>query len=213
MRLVLASASPRRRGLVGLLGLPWRLAPQDIPEASYALDEPLISAMNVALAKARSAAPDLQRDEAVLAADTVVAADGVVLGKPVAHDEARAMLASLRGRAHTVATGVALLTADARAWAAVVTTSVHMRGYSSSEVERYVRRGEPFDKAGGYAIQDDGFRPVERVAGCYLNVVGLPLCAIARGLETLGAPAPEMRGFTPPCGYCRVGQEIVRIPA
>jgi predicted house-cleaning NTP pyrophosphatase (Maf/HAM1 superfamily) len=87
-----------------------------------------------------------------------------------------------------------------------------MRAYTDAEVEAYIARGEPFDKAGGYAVQDQVFRPVERLEGCYLNVVGLPLCAVSRGLATLGVPVQEPpESFVPPCGYCRAGEQLVRI--
>jgi septum formation protein len=84
-----------------------------------------------------------------------------------------------------------------------------MRAYARSEIERYVERGEPYDKAGGYAVQDAEFSPVERLDGCYLNVVGLPLCAAARGLQTLGAAVAPASDWTPPCGYCAAGAPLV----
>ncbi len=99
----------------------------------------------------------------------------------------------LRARPHTVATGVALARPDGAEWAAVVTTRVAMRAYADAEVEAYIARREPFDKAGGYAVQDEVFRPVASLDGCFLNVVGLPLCAVSRGLETLGAGLERRR--------------------
>jgi predicted house-cleaning NTP pyrophosphatase (Maf/HAM1 superfamily) len=117
------------------------------------------------------------------------------------------MLGRLRGRAHHVLSGVALKQAQLE-WAAVVDTRVIMRSYTDLDVEAYVARGEPFDKAGGYAIQDDVFRPVEGLEGCYLNVVGLPLCAVAAGLQALGVDEVESAG-PPPCTYCRRGQPLV----
>ena len=84
-----------------------------------------------------------------------------------------------------------------------------MRTYSETELDAYVQRGEPFDKAGGYAIQDEAFRPVERVDGCYLNVVGLPLCAVSAGLNALGV---RVEGAGPPrCEYCRRGADLVKL--
>jgi predicted house-cleaning NTP pyrophosphatase (Maf/HAM1 superfamily) len=123
------------------------------------------------------------------------------------------MLEALRGRVHDVLTGVALRTSSGHAWGGVVATRVLMRAYADADVEAYVARGEPFDKAGGYAVQDTLFRPVERCEGCYLNVVGLPLCAVAAGLEAIGVAVP--RGATeqrlPPCGYCARGAPLVSI--
>jgi MAF protein len=194
-----------------------------VAEEQHLLDEPLVGALNVALAKARGVR-DLAQAEVALAADTlVVAPDGRVLGKPSSAEQARAMLLGLRDRAHAVITGVALRAGDGREWGAAVSTRVHMRAYSRADIQRYVQRGEPYDKAGGYAVQDAEFRPVERVEGCYLNVVGLPLCAAARGLQTLGVPILVASAATatatgtpawawiPPCGYCAAGAPLVAL--
>jgi MAF protein len=187
-----------------LLGLACRVAPQDIEEEAYLVPDPTLSAVSVAIAKARAvqAAPD----EIVVAADTLVVVDGEVLGKPAGGDAARRMLGRLRARAHQVLTGV-LLGRGELGWAGVVSTRVVTRAYGEDEVERYIARGEPFDKAGGYAVQDQTFRPVERLDGCYLNVVGLPLCAVAAGLNALGVEAAA--AGRPPCGYCERGAPIV----
>ncbi len=196
-----------------LLGLPWRLAPHAVAEERHLLADPPVSALNVALAKARATAPGLAPDEVVLGADTLVVLEGTVLGKPRTPARARAMLVSLRGRAHQVVTGVLLRAAAAQEWGAVVATDVRLRAYTDDEIEAYVARGEPLDKAGGYAIQDRQFQPVARLDGCYLNVVGLPLCAVARGLETLGVPPePGLSGpLVPPCGYCTAGASLVQL--
>lgn len=197
---------------MGLLGLAWRAAPADIIEAAHLAGDPLVAALNVALAKAR-ATQHASDAEVTLAADTVVVApDGRLLAKPVDTADARAMLAALRGRAHAVITGVALRAGSEQEWGAAVMTRVHMRAYAEHEVRRYVERGEPFDKAGGYAVQDQDFRPVERLEGCYLNVVGLPLCATARGLQTLGVKVDTpSRDWQPPCGYCTLGAPLVAL--
>jgi MAF protein len=169
------------------------------------LDEPALAAINVALAKAR--ATEVEADEAIVAADTLVVVDGEILGKPLAWQEASAMLERLRGRAHQVMTGVVVRGARTE-WAATVTTTVLMRNYTGEDISAYISRGEPFDKAGGYAIQDQTFRPVERLEGCYLNVVGLPLCAVAAGLNATGVGARS--AGVAPCEYCRGGEQIVR---
>jgi len=194
--------------LVRLLELPWRAAPADIDEPRFLLDDPCVSALNVALAKAR--AVDVAPDEVIVAADTLVVVDDEVLGKPVDAASARAMLRRLRGRSHQVLTGVALRTPRPQQWGGVVSTVVRMRAYGDGEIEAYVARGEPFDKAGGYAIQDTAFRPVEDLDGCYLNVVGMPLCAVAAGLAALGhdVTAPSL---VPPCAYCRRGADVVSV--
>jgi MAF protein len=203
-RLVLASASPRRRTLIALLGLEWRVAPADIDEEAHLLSEPMVGAVNVAVAKARAVRADA--DELVVAADTLVVVDDDVLGKPATPGEARAMLERLRAGAHRVLTGVALAGGDL-AWAGVVDTRVVMRDYAAAEVEAYIARGEPFDKAGGYAVQDATFRPVARLEGCYLNVVGLPLCATAAGLNALGVSVAA--AGSAPCAYCDRGRPLV----
>jgi MAF protein len=144
----------------------------------------------------------------VVAADTLVVIDDDVLAKPRDADDARTMLERLRNRAHRVVTGVVLAAAE-MSWAGAVETRVVMRDYADAEVEAYIARGEPFDKAGGYAVQDQEFRPVERLDGCYLNVVGLPLCAVAAGLNALGVDRMVSAG-PPPCQYCRDGERLVR---
>jgi MAF protein len=192
---------------VGLLRLPHRATAVSLDEAAYLLPEPAVAAVNVAAAKARALQPE--EDEVILAADTLVVADGHVLGKPVDADEAAGMLRQLRGRTHQVISGVALRGLDEAQWCGAVATSVVMRAYAEHEIEAYVARGEPFDKAGAYAVQDEAFRPVERLEGCYLNVVGLPLCAAAAGLTALGVSV-ECAG-PPPCTYCRAGAAAVSI--
>src|SRR5579859_917349 len=191
-----------------LLGLDWRATPAEIDEGAYLLAEPVVSALNVAAAKAR--AIQAASDEVTLAADTLVVSDGQVMGKPAHPAEARSMLGQLRGRAHQVLTGVVLRDAAGLQWAGVVSTEVVIRAYSAAEVDAYVARGEPFDKAGGYAVQDEEFRPVARLAGCYLNVVGLPVCAVAAGLAALSIADPPQAG-KPPCTYCRAGAPLVSI--
>ena len=187
--------------------MPSRVAPVDLDESAYLLPEPAAAAVNVALAKARAVAAEA--DEVVLTADTLVVRDAEVLAKPADADEARDMLRALRARAHQVLTGVALRGEGGVRWCGVVATTVVMRDYTDAELEAYIGRGEPFDKAGGYAVQDEAFRPVERLEGCYLNVVGLPLCAVAAGLATLEVEVTA--AGRPPCGYCRAGAELVSV--
>ena len=162
-------------------------------EEAFLLAEPIVAAVNVAVAKSHAIGPPAP-DEVVVAADTLVVTDGEILGKPADADDARKMLARLRGRDHHVLTGV-VLTGEKREWAGVVDTRVEMRSYEDEEIEAYIARGEPFDKAGGYAIQDEEFRPVARIEGCYLNVVGLPLCTLAAGLAALGIQLESAQDF------------------
>jgi septum formation protein len=193
---------------VSLLGLAWRAAPADIDESAYLLEDALVGALNTAAAKAHLVQG--AADEVILAADTLVVVDGEILGKPVDADGARRMLERLRGRAHQVLTGVALRAPNDLRWGGVVSTRVVIRAYSDVEVDAYVSRGEPFDKAGGYAVQDEVFRPVERLEGCYLNVVGLPLCAVAAGLTAVGV-LEATRQEKPPCRYCQEGRPLVSV--
>jgi septum formation protein len=141
----------------------------------------------VALAKARAVAGRVG-DGLVLGADTVVVIDGVALGKPAGADDARAMLRRLRGRWHDVITGVALIdAASGRAESTAVVTRVLMTGAGDDAIDAYVATGEPFDKAGAYAIQGAGAALVGGFVGAYSNVVGLPLAATAALLRRFGA--------------------------
>jgi len=198
---VLASASPRRRELLTALGVPFEVDAANVDESS---DEPDAArlAEGLALRKARVVA-ERRPDAPVLAADTIVVLDGRVLGKPASDAEAIAMLEALRGRDHEVITGVAVRRGE-RVAADHARTAVRMRAYSDDEVTRYVERGEPFDKAGGYAIQDPDFRPGS-VSGCECSVIGLPLWTTRRllraaaGLE-VATPALER------CGRCPLAE-------
>ena len=200
-RLVLASASPRRRELLAALGVPFEAAAADVPEPLMAGMPAAGQAERLALTKAAAIARIMGGDALVLGADTIVVLDGTPLGKPADDDDARRMLRALRGRIHDVVTGVALVSGRG---AATVTdhavTRVHMRRYTDAEIEGYVAGGDPFDKAGGYAIQHPGFRPVERIEGCYCNVMGLPLWTVRR---LLAGVAPHLVTSSPGTVYER----------
>lgn len=185
-RLILASASPRRRELLSSLGIPFEIVPADIDEwAPPRLPRPERLARRLAREKAL-AVSSTNPETIVLASDTIVVDRGELLAKPVDAAEARTMLQRLRGRRHNVITGVALLPGTRPIRVAHQVTHVWMRDYSDEEIERYIERGEPFDKAGGYAIQDEEFHPVERFEGCYSNVVGLPLGRVIEMLSDAG---------------------------
>ena len=199
-KLVLASGSPRRQEIMRQLGLDFVVQVADVEEVPLPGEKPPETARRLALAKASAAAASLPAGLAedgatfVVAADTIVV-DDRILGKPSSEEEARRMLRLLRGRAHQVITGVAVENADTRErFVSSVTTTVWMRNYSDAEIEEYVRSGEPMDKAGAYAIQSTQIRLVDRIEGCYLNVVGLPACEMIKGLEAVGHPiAPTAR--------------------
>ncbi len=203
--LLLASASPRRREILGRLGLPFRIAPADLDEDAFAAAfqgsfPDLVEALAVEKARAVAARePDFQG--LILASDTTVILDGEMLSKPVDSAEAERMLRRLRGRAHQVATGVALYDSrNAHLTSGQRRTVVWMRDYSDAEIAAYVATGDPLDKAGGYAVQHALFHPVERVEGCYLTVVGLPLCLVTRLLRERGiAVAPLLAAGAAGC--------------
>jgi len=187
--LLLASASPRRRALVHWLGLPVRVQVPRVDEHPRAGEAPAAYVTRVARAKAHALASQAASDEIILAADTAVVDDGRILGKPRDPDHAAAMLRGLQGRSHQVLTGFALLwPARGQEHVDVVATTVHMRRLSEAEIQAYVASRDPLDKAGAYAVQNATFRPVARVEGCFANVVGLPVCAVAQALEAWGCP-------------------------
>ena len=175
---VLASASPRRRELLAALGLDFVVRPSDVDESSEEPD-PRRRASQLALRKARAAAAAHPRAP-VIAADTIVVLDGRVLGKPDGVAEAAAMLGALRDRRHEVVSAVAVAS-EGRDAVEAATTAVTMRDYDDDEIARFIARGEPFDKAGGYAVQDAEFAPAASVDGCLCAVIGLPLWTL-RGL-------------------------------
>ena len=179
--LVLASASPRRRELFALLGLPFRVAVAQVAEVVERGEPPVEVVVRLARAKAEVVAA-AHPDALVAGCDTVVALRGEVLGKPADGEAARAMLLRLRGRDHAVYTGVAVVGGGRRA-VQVARTTVRMREYTDEEIDAYVASGDPLDKAGAYAIQHPGFHPVATWEGCYANVVGLPLCHLVRLLR------------------------------
>ena len=193
--LVLASSSPRRAEILGRLGLTFETAPSGVeePEPPSGAD-PVEVARALALAKARAAA-SRRSAGSVLAADTVVELDGVLLGKPRDAEDASRMLRELRGREHRVITAVALVDAATVETAEAYRASrVLMRDYTDDEIAAYVASGAPMDKAGAYGVQDETFAPAAEVRGCYLNVVGLPVCETLRLAERFGLrlrPKPE----------------------
>ena len=183
-RLILASASPRRRSLLSGIGLEAEVRPADIDETPVPGESPEALVRRLAAEKTRVGA---RPGEVVLAADTVVAVDGEILGKPVDDGEAKAMLRRLAERSHAVSTGVAVLDVDRdRQLSGVETTVVWIGPLSDTEIEWYVGTGEPDDKAGAYAIQGLGSLFVERIDGNYSNVVGLPIPLTYRLLRRAG---------------------------
>jgi len=194
VRLILASASPRRTDLLRLVGIPHTVCPSHADEEHDTPSEP--SAHVTVLAERKAVAVSEEHPGAlVLGADTIVYHGGVILGKPRDFDQACRMVASLAGTEHLVYTGIALAGPDgAAATSACEVTRVRFRSLTRQEIERYVGTGEPMDKAGAYGIQGYGATLVESVQGCYFNVMGLPLTRLIRLLEERGVEYP----FGPP---------------
>ena len=184
MRLILASASPRRRELMGHLGLPFDVIPAVGPESPPIGAGPGETARALSEAKAREVA-DAHPDGLVVGADTVVEIDGAILGKPRDRDDAKRMLRLLSGREHRVYTGVTVIKGG-RMESLWEVTRVFFRTMSEEEIDSYVATGEPMDKAGAYGYQGRASLYVERIEGDYFNVVGLPLCRLGTMLEKLG---------------------------
>ncbi len=218
--LILASASPRRRDLLARLVLAFEVVEPRVDEGQMS-GRPERIARRLAAAKARTVRRE-RPDAPVLAADTVVAYHGLLLGKPTHADEARAMLRHLRGRAHRVITAVAVLPpARRRPLIDHATTYVTMRRYTDAEIAASIARGDPFDKAGAYAIQDERLAPVARYdalpgpgvdrpagpadrPGCYCNVMGLPLWTAIRLLSRAGLDLTHVApaALLPQCEGC-----------
>jgi septum formation protein len=210
MKLILASVSPRRRELLRQCGIDYDLMPVSADEVSRAGEPPEETALRLARDKARLAFGRMTgRAGWILAADTIVADGGQALGKPRDAREAEAFLLQLRGRVHRVITGLCLLRApDGAEKTDLAITAVRMREYSPAELAEYLASGDALDKAGAYAIQHPSFRPVESIAGCYTNVVGLPLCRVYALLEGPGEtpdrPLPDGCRTGGACGFARL---------
>ncbi|HET9210525.1 MAG TPA: Maf family protein [Thermoanaerobaculia bacterium] len=202
--LVLASASPRRRELLGGLGLRFEVRSADVDETPHPGEEPEAYVVRLAREKAAAVA---RPGELVLAADTTVVVDGEILGKPVDADDARRMLRQLAGREHEVLTGIALFEVLSEVLAAARNghpektaaradlSRVRIAPLTDEEIDWYVATGEPMDKAGAYGIQGLGSLFVEAVDGNYTNVVGLPVPAVYRLFAELGY---DLRSFRLP---------------
>lgn len=185
MKIVLASQSPRRRELLGQMGLEFTVQVSQLDEAQFSGLPPAELVTTLAREKAALVAADVGPSALVIAADTVVVLDGAVLGKPVSPQEAEDMLWSLSGREHQVYTGVCV-EHDGRVLTEYEVTHVTFRSLTREEIRAYVSTGEPMDKAGAYGIQGYGGLLVEGIRGDYFAVVGLPVGRLAQILRTFG---------------------------
>jgi len=183
--LILASVSPRRRELLRMLGVPFRIVESGVEEEGTSVD-PVAHVLSLSQRKALAVAERV-REGLVIGVDTVVVLDGEILGKPSGPEEAKAMLRRLSGRVHRVYSGVTVVRAeDGKVLSDYRCTEVRMRRISPGDIGAYVATGEPLDKAGAYAIQGKGAIFVEEIRGCFYNVVGLPLCALMDILTKMG---------------------------
>jgi MAF protein len=190
-QLYLASNSPRRRELLALGGWQYCLLPAQVDETPVPGEDGVEYVKRVAKSKAYSTANQVSVDSVIIAADTAVIDRGKsgniqIFGKPRDQNEASAILQNLRGHTHQVHTAISILrTLDDTLLSDLCTTDVPMRNYSDEEIATYIASGDPMDKAGAYAIQHPGFHPVEKLEGCFANVMGLPLCHLTRTLVKL----------------------------
>ena len=186
-RLILASASPRRKMLLEQAGITdFIVRPATVSEPKPAMGlAPAEAVMEIARFKGQAVAQSAEPGQPILAADTMVCLDGELLGKPVDAADAVCMLRRLSGVRHTVYTGVALFL-DGKVRVSAEATDVYFRVLTDEEICRYVARGEPMDKAGGYGIQGPGAVFVRRVEGDFYNVVGLPLCLLTELSRGMG---------------------------
>jgi septum formation protein len=190
LKLILASASPRRAEILRNAGIRFEVCSTDVDESLLVNESPADYVRRLALAKALAAAdknPNLGADALIIGADTIVVVDARVLGKPASRDDAKHMLRSVSGRIHEVHSGLALLQISGMQQRVVEEiTRVHFAHLGDQEIEEYLVTGEPFDKAGAYAIQGMGGRFVKRIEGCYFNVMGLPLARLWTLLREFG---------------------------
>lgn len=199
-KILLASNSPRRRELIGLLGFSFNSMSADVDESILSKEKPADYVLRLAEAKARACAESGNgkcTGQVVVGSDTAVVDAGEILGKPKDASDAVSMLKQLRGRVHQVYTAIALFDPESvLVRTELSVTDVPMRNYGDAEIEAYVQTGDPLDKAGAYAIQSTDFHPVENFAGCYASVMGLPLCHLARSLRKMGqAPETDVPGL------------------
>ncbi len=187
MKLILASASPRRAQILRDAGISFSIMSSAIDETPYPEETPEQMVRRLADAKADLVAARAVGTAILVAADTVVVVDGQILGKPRSTDDARRMLELFSGRRHSVVTAVsAIRLPEMQRRQFVETTLVTFAPLSPDEISRYLSTDEPYDKAGAYAIQGHAGRYIPRIEGCYFNVVGLPLARLVETLRDLG---------------------------
>ena len=185
-RIILASASPRRKELLEKIGLKFEVEPSNYAEDICSKLSPDELATAISREKAKVVASK-HKNAIVIAADTFIVFRGKIMGKPSTEAEAREMLMTLKGKSHSVITGFTILDTDEKkVLSRSVETIIHVKNLTSEEIDAYVKSKEPLDKAGAYAIQGLGSVIVERIEGDYFNVMGLPLTSLAESLKEFG---------------------------
>lgn len=193
-RLILASKSPRRSELLGQAGLSFSVVPSDFDESTVALSNPDSYVITLAESKALDIS-EKHPDAWVIGADTIVLIDSIILGKPDSREEAYDMLQRLSGKIHQVLTGYCICCKKKdRFFSATVKTDVRFKKLNDAEIKWYIQTGEPFDKAGAYAIQGIGTFLVKSINGSYTNVVGLPVCEVMEHLIREGVVELNLGG-------------------
>ena len=187
MEIILASQSPRRRELLGRLGLTFTVRAADIDETMDPGKPASEEVARLSAEKAAAIAAGADHDAVIVAADTIVVLEGQILGKPHTAENAKKMLTALSGRSHQVMTGLTVRRGE-KIFTETVTTDVHFRPLAEAEIDAYCATGEPLDKAGAYGIQGLASIFVERLDGDYYNVMGLPLCRLTALLRRAGVP-------------------------
>lgn len=192
MDIILASQSPRRRELISLLNLPFSTTSVDVDEEEIQDIDLVVNVQARAFLKGDALHKQLKHySQLIMTADTTVALGNKMLNKPHDAAQAKEMLFALRGRTHEVHSGVAFLDSMGKIRHGFVNTAVvQMRPYREADIDAYIQTGDPLDKAGAYAIQHPTFKPVAQLDGCYLSVMGLPVCQIIRELQKWQIFAP-----------------------
>lgn len=183
MKIVLASNSPRRKEILDNIGVQYEVIPSGIDEIVRGAENPEEVVMALALEKALDVVRNTPEDTIVIAADTVVVIDGIILGKPSDRRDAERMLSLLSGREHRVMTGFSLTSKNGPTIVDFESTDVRFNTLSKEVISNYIDTNEPMDKAGAYAIQGHGALLVSRISGDYFNIVGLPVNTLNRQLE------------------------------
>lgn len=194
-KIVLASASPRRASLLKQIGIKFEVIVPEVCEDMNIDADPAVVVQKISRMKAEDVARRAEKDSVIIAADTVVVCGGRILGKPADELQAAQMLRLLEGKGHEVITGFTIIdnSEKDRSVTSYEKTSVTMRKLDESEIAAYLHTGEPFDKAGAYAIQGVGALLVDEIKGCYFNVMGFPISRIAHVLDDMGISLMRMQ--------------------